>query len=129
MRDAQLRTNLSQIALDSALILQHRGAADDLQIRDPCQGLENLVLHAIGKVFVLFFVAKFFDQQNGDALFDDAWRRMHRTEKEEDRAPSDSRQYQQQDHNLDPTDADATLSSRLEFARQLRIPNLIRVEV
>src|ERR1044072_5736342 len=53
---------------------------------------------------------------------------MHWTPKEKE-SGNDSRQHQHREGNLDPTRTDPTFFSRLEFARQSRIPNLIRIKV
>jgi hypothetical protein len=47
-----------------ATILHDAGAADHFEIGHFCQLGQNVVLHAIGKECVLFFVAKIFKRQH-----------------------------------------------------------------
>src|SRR2546425_1050857 len=47
MRNAKFIRNLAQISFRSDLVLHHRCATDDVQVRDFCQVIQDFVLHAI----------------------------------------------------------------------------------
>ena len=47
--NAELPTDLAQIARHAAFILPHAGVADDLQIRDPGQIRQDLLLHTVSE--------------------------------------------------------------------------------
>ena len=66
MGNAELFTNFAQIAWLAAFILANGGVADDLQVRDPAQIRQDLILHAISEVRVLFVIAQIFKRQNRD---------------------------------------------------------------
>ena len=68
----QLLRDLLQIAGDPGLILHDRSAADYFQILDLGKIRQQLVLDAVSKVSVLFFLAQVFQRQYRDALFTDA---------------------------------------------------------
>ena len=55
--NAELLTDLAQISWLAALVLAHGGVADDPQIGDPGQIRQDLILHAVSEVRVLFIVA------------------------------------------------------------------------
>src|SRR6266568_2551467 len=65
MRYSQIISNLTEISF--AAIFHHAGAADDLEIGNPCQFGQNIVLHTIGKSGVLFLLAQIFKRQYGDS--------------------------------------------------------------
>ncbi len=44
------------------------GVADDLELGNSCQLGQNVVLHTIGKKFVVFVIAQVFKRQDGDAI-------------------------------------------------------------
>jgi hypothetical protein len=50
----------------AAFVLAHGGVADDSQLRDPAQIRQDLILHAVSEVRVLFIVAQIFKRQNRD---------------------------------------------------------------
>ena len=66
MSNAELLTDLAQIAWLAALILANGGVADDPQVGDPAQIRQDLILHAVSEVRVLFIVTQIFKRQNGD---------------------------------------------------------------
>ena len=53
----------------AGLVLHHARATDHFQVRDLRQVRQNFVLHAVGKISVLFVFAQVFKRQNRDALF------------------------------------------------------------
>ena len=67
-RDAELLTDLTQIARGAGLVLHDAGAADHFEIRDLREVGQNLVLHPIGEEGVLFVLAQIFKRQHGDAF-------------------------------------------------------------
>src|SRR6266513_873925 len=66
MRYTQIISDLTEISF--AAVIHHAGPADHLEIGDFCQLGQNVVLHAIGKVCVLFLIAQIFKWQNGDSV-------------------------------------------------------------
>ncbi len=49
MGDAEFIRNLAQVSFRAALVLHHRCPADDLQVCDFCQIIEDFVLHTISE--------------------------------------------------------------------------------
>ena len=66
MSDAELATDLAQVSWLTTFILAHGGVADDPQIRNPGQIRQDLILHAVCEVRVLFIVTQIFKRQNRD---------------------------------------------------------------
>ena len=64
--NAELSTDLAQISWLTTFILAHGGVADDPQIRNPGQIRQDLILHAVSEVRVLFIVTQIFKRQNRD---------------------------------------------------------------
>ena len=79
MRDPELLRDLAQIARSSSFVLHHRCAADHFQISDFGEISQNLILHPVGEVGVLLFVAQIFERQDCDALFGCGCRRCYRS--------------------------------------------------
>src|SRR5437762_3740145 len=69
MRNAQLLRNLAKITCNSALILHHARAADYFQVCDLRKVGQDLVLHAVGKIGILFFLAQIVKRKQRDALW------------------------------------------------------------
>ena len=57
MRNAKRFCNFAQVTANAILVLHHRRPADHLQVGNLGQVTQNLVLHAIGEVRVLFIIA------------------------------------------------------------------------
>jgi len=49
MGDAEFIRNLAQVSFRAALVLHHRCPADDLQVCDFCQIIEDFVLYTISE--------------------------------------------------------------------------------
>src|SRR5712692_371015 len=90
MSDAELLTDLAQVALPASFILHDRSAADHFQVRDLCQVGQNFVLHAVGEIGVLLFIAQVVEWKHSNALRGDGgycwsrwrwsrWRRSRRS--------------------------------------------------
>ena len=67
--NAELPTDLAQISWLTAFILAHGGVADDPQLGNPGQIRQDLVLHAVSEVRVLFIVTQIFKRQNRDRFY------------------------------------------------------------
>src|SRR5881394_4450529 len=85
MCDAEFLTDLAHVALGPAFVLHNAGAADHFQIGHFRQVSQDLALHSIGEIGVLFFLAEIIERKNGDALLRDRnwhiarrWRRNGR---------------------------------------------------
>src|SRR5262245_60934469 len=68
MCHAKFISDLAQVTFRSGLVLHYRSAADDFQVRDPCQVGQDFILYAVGKKSVLGIAASVFKRQHGDAL-------------------------------------------------------------
>ena len=69
MGDAKRFRDFSQVTVNAVFILHHRSPADHFEVGNFGQIGENLVLHAISEVSVLFIITQIFEGQHGDALF------------------------------------------------------------
>ncbi len=67
---AQRFAYFAGVAHGIATIRHDRHARDDLQIADLCKIGEDIVLHAVGEVSVLLFIAKALKGQDGNRLLD-----------------------------------------------------------
>ena len=65
----KLLTDLTQVPFRRVLVLHHARAADYLQVRDPGEICQYLILHAGREVGVLFIVTQVFERQDRDAFF------------------------------------------------------------
>src|SRR6202162_4934724 len=68
VRDAELLSNLAQIACNTAFVLHYRRAADDLQVCDLGQVGQDFILHAVGEKCILFMVAQVFERKHSNAF-------------------------------------------------------------
>src|SRR5439155_19483635 len=68
MRHAQIRSDLTQISFHSRFVLHHRCSANDLQVTPSRTTSENLALHAIGEIGVLFVFAPILKRKTSNAL-------------------------------------------------------------
>src|SRR5438874_1250316 len=68
MRHAELSPDFAEIARHLALVLHHTRTADDLQVRDPCQIGQNLVLHPVGEESVVGVTPEIIERQYSDAF-------------------------------------------------------------
>ena len=57
MRDAECRADFAQVAWDAGLVLHCRCAANDFQVGNLGEAVQNFILDAICEVRVLFFLA------------------------------------------------------------------------
>src|SRR6266480_846082 len=64
--NAELLTDLAQIALHATLVLTRTGVANDFQLRDLSKVGENLILHTIGEESIRFILAKILKRQDSD---------------------------------------------------------------
>src|SRR4051794_20342093 len=64
---AQLPADLAEIPRNIALVVHDRGAADHLQIRDPREMAQDLVLHAVREKGILLVAAQVNEGQNCNA--------------------------------------------------------------
>ena len=69
VRHAKLLSDFAQVALRARLVLHHEVRLITFRSAISGEISQNLVLHAISEVGVLFFVAQIFERQNGDAFF------------------------------------------------------------
>src|SRR5438093_4219041 len=67
--DAELSTDLAQISPLATLVLANGSVADDSQLGDPGQIRQDLILHTICEVGVLFIVTQIFKRQNRDRFY------------------------------------------------------------
>jgi hypothetical protein len=72
MGHAQRIADLAQVP-QAGLVLAHRGPADHFQVRDLGQVREDVVLDAVGEIFVFLAVTQVLEWQDGDAFI----RRRH----------------------------------------------------
>src|SRR5260370_33923387 len=70
---SQSVSDLAQIAFGICPILHHRGPADNLELRNFGEIVENLVLHSVGKVSIIFVRADVVEGKDRNAFF--GWRR------------------------------------------------------
>jgi hypothetical protein len=68
MGHTQRVTDLAQVP-HARLVLAHRSPADHFQVRDLGQIRQDIVLDAVGEIFVLLAVTQVLEGQNGDAFF------------------------------------------------------------
>src|SRR5438105_11149430 len=68
MCDAEFLADLPHVVLDPAFVLHNAGAADHFQIGHFRQISQDLALHSIGEIGVLFCLAEIIEGENGDAL-------------------------------------------------------------
>ena len=67
---AKLVRDVAQITRRSAFVLHDRSAANDFQIGDFREVVQDFVLHAIGKIGVCLVIAEILKGQNRNALFE-----------------------------------------------------------
>ena len=68
MSNAELLSNLAQVARIAALVEHDRSAADDFQVRDLGQVREDFILNSVREIRVLFVVAQIFEWQYRNRL-------------------------------------------------------------
>jgi hypothetical protein len=71
MRDTELLADLAHVALGPASVLHYAGAADHFQIGHSRQISQDLALHSIGEIGVLFLFAPVLKRKKRDALLGD----------------------------------------------------------
>jgi hypothetical protein len=94
MGHTQLLSNLAQIARDPALVLHHGTAADYFQVGNLGQISQDFVLHSVGEILVLLFVAQIFKGQHSDAFFGHSRGRACRSAQSEEECGYNRRNHQ-----------------------------------
>ena len=69
MSNAELSPNFAHISWLAALILANSGVADNSQIGNLGQIRQDLILHAVGEIGVLFIVTQIFKWQNRNRFY------------------------------------------------------------
>src|SRR5439155_21002534 len=69
VRHSKLLSYLTQVSWIANLVDHYRRATDHFQVGNLSEISQNLVLHAIGKKSVFFFVTQILEWQHRDALF------------------------------------------------------------
>ena len=98
---AERFANFASVACPIASIRHDRHARDDFQIADLRKIRQDIVLHAVGEVGVLLFIAETLEGQDGNRLVDLA--RRHSGQKKESRPGGDDHADRNQHDQIAPT--------------------------